>query len=188
MSTPFFSIAIPSKNRPDRLEQAVRSVLDQTVQDFEIIVGDNSDEREAEATAAVVRAIGDPRIVYVRTSGRLSMPDNWEQAVAHARGAYVGILTDRSVFMPFALERARRQIEATGVPLVGWFGDSVRARAERARLPPPVAFGAGVARREPSAARLLRARAFQARVQAPAQADDRGVRAPGARFRSAGRR
>jgi len=124
VSTPFFSIAIPSKNRPDRLEQAVRSVLDQTVQDFEIIVGDNSDEREAEATAAVVRAIGDPRIVYVRTSGRLSMPDNWEQAVAHARGAYVGILTDRSVFMPFALERARREIEATGVPLVGWFGDS----------------------------------------------------------------
>lgn len=124
MSAPFFSIAIPSKNRPDRLEQAVRSVLDQTIQDFEIVVCDNSDEREAEATAAAVRAIGDSRIVYVRTSGRLSMPDNWEHAISHARGSYVGILTDRSVFLPFALERARREIETTGVPLVGWFGDS----------------------------------------------------------------
>jgi hypothetical protein len=99
-------------------------VLAQTVQDFEIVVCDNSDECEAAATAAAVQAIGDARIVYVRTNGQLSMPDNWEHAIAHARGRYVGILTDRSVFMPFALERARREIDATGVPLVGWFGDS----------------------------------------------------------------
>jgi len=121
---PFFSIAIPSKNRPDRLQQAARSVLEQTFSDVEVIVCDNSDEAEAAATAAAVTALNDSRLVYVRTNGRLSMPDNWERAVADARGQYVGILTDRSVFQPFALERAHREIETTGVPLVGWFGDS----------------------------------------------------------------
>ncbi len=124
MSVPFFSIAIPSKNRPDRLAQAVRSVLNQTDQDFEVVVCDNSDEREAEAIAETARAFGDPRIVYVRTSGRLSMPDNWERAVAECRGQYVGILTDRSILYPFALQRARREIEGTGTDVVGWFGDS----------------------------------------------------------------
>ena len=99
-SRPFFSIAIPSKNRPDRLQQAARSVLDQTFDDLELIVCDNSDDAEAAATAAAVHALGDPRVVYVRTNGRLSMPDNWERAVGEARGAYVGILTDRSVFAP----------------------------------------------------------------------------------------
>jgi hypothetical protein len=121
---PFFSIAIPSKNRPDRLRQAVRSVLEQTFADFELIVCDNSDEAEAPAAAAAVRSFDDSRIVYVRTNGRLSMPDNWERAVSAARGAYVGILTDRSVFMPHALARAHREIAATGAPVVTWFGDS----------------------------------------------------------------
>ena len=121
---PFFSVAIPSKNRPAQVQQAVRSVLEQTDQDFEIVVCDNSDEAEAAATADAVRRFGDARIVYVRTNGRLSMPDNWERAVAEARGAFVGILTDRSVFLPHALERARREIDEKGVPLVAWFGDS----------------------------------------------------------------
>jgi len=121
---PLFSVAIPSKNRPAQVRQAVRSVLEQTCQDFEIVVCDNSDDAEAAATAETVRAFGDPRIVYVRTNGQLSMPDNWERAVSEARGEFVGILTDRSVFLPQALERARREIDQKGVPLVAWFGDS----------------------------------------------------------------
>ena len=121
---PFFSVAIPSKNRPVLVRQAVRSVLEQTCQDFEVIVCDNSDEAEAATTAEVVRGFADPRLVYVRTNGRLSMPDNWERAVADARGEYIGILTDRSVLLPHALARARREIDEKGVPLVAWFGDS----------------------------------------------------------------
>src|SRR5262245_31652104 len=108
---PFFTIAIPSKNRADRLRQAVRSVLEQTFEDFEVIVCDNSDDAEAAGTAAVAREISDPRLTYIRTTGRLSMPDNWERALADARGEYVGILTDRSVFYPDALERIHRDIE-----------------------------------------------------------------------------
>jgi len=123
-SRPLFSVAIPSKNRPLQVRQAVHSVLQQTCQDFEIVVCDNSDDAHAGATAEAVRGFGDARIVYVRTNGQLSMPDNWERAIAEARGEYVGILTDRSVFLPHALERARHEIGEKGVPLVAWFGDS----------------------------------------------------------------
>ena len=72
---PFFSVVIPTKNRADRLRQAVRSVLEQTFGHFEIVVCDNSDEAEAQASMAVVREINDARLSYVRTNGRLSMPD-----------------------------------------------------------------------------------------------------------------
>lgn len=121
---PYFSIVIPSKNRPERLREATRSVLGQTFGDLEVVVCDNSDPAEAALTRAVVDEIDDPRVRYVRTSGTLSMPDNWEHGVASAMGRYVGVLTDRSVFYPFALERAHREIAATGVSLIGWFGDS----------------------------------------------------------------
>jgi len=123
MSAPYFSIAIPTKNRPDRLRQAIRSVLEQSFPDFELIVCDNSDPQEQVKTAAVVGEFNDRRIVYAQTNGRLSMPDNWEHAMSLPRGEYVGILTDRSVYHPHTLERAHREIGSTGVPLVGWFGE-----------------------------------------------------------------
>jgi glycosyltransferase involved in cell wall biosynthesis len=120
---PFFSIAIPAKNRPDRLRNAVRSVLEQTFTDFEVIICDNSDDADTAGTAAVARELDDPRIIYIRTNGRLAMPDNWERSVADARGEFVGILTDRSVYHPHALERVHAEITRTGAPLVGWLPD-----------------------------------------------------------------
>ena len=123
MSAPFFTIAIPTKNRPERVGNAVRSLVEQTFGDLEVIVCDNSDEAESEHTAAIVDGFDDPRVRYVRTNGRLSMPDNWDHAIAEARGEYVGILTDRSVFRRDALEVVHREIESTGAQLVNWFND-----------------------------------------------------------------
>jgi glycosyltransferase involved in cell wall biosynthesis len=43
VSEPFFSIAIPTKNRSDRVGNAIKSVLGQTFTDVEVVVCDNSD-------------------------------------------------------------------------------------------------------------------------------------------------
>ena len=53
MAHPFFTVAIPVKNRPQRLVNAIRSVLAQTFEDFELIVCDNSDEPYAPAVAKI---------------------------------------------------------------------------------------------------------------------------------------
>jgi len=123
MNEPFFSIVIPTKNRPDRLTNTIRSVLAQRFTDFEIVACDNSDQAESVETAQAVQDLDDPRIRYVRTSGQLSMPDNWERAVAEASGQFVGILTDRSVFRRDALQVISTEIEQTGVKCVSWFND-----------------------------------------------------------------
>lgn len=123
MTSPYFSIAIPTKNRPEALHDSIKGVLDQTFDDLEVVVCDNSDSAEAAGTADVAAAFDDPRIRYVRTSGDLSMPDNWEHAVAATRGEYAGVLTDRSVLRPRALEIIQTEIQRTGAPCVSWFGD-----------------------------------------------------------------
>lgn len=122
-SRPFFSIAIPTKNRPDRTSDAVRSVLEQTFDDVEVVVCDNSDESEAAPTARAVQGFSDPRVRYVRTNGQLSMPDNWDTAISEARGEFVGILTDRSVFRPDALQVISNEIQRTDARCVSWFND-----------------------------------------------------------------
>lgn len=49
MSRPFFTVAIPTKNRVDRLRNAIRSVREQTFADFELIVCDNCDDDRVRA-------------------------------------------------------------------------------------------------------------------------------------------
>ncbi|MGE3274330.1 MAG: glycosyltransferase family 2 protein [Vicinamibacterales bacterium] len=123
MSAPFFTIAIPTKNRPLHLRDAVQSVLAQTFRDFEVVVCDNSDAGEADETAAVAAGFEDARVRYVRTGGTLSMPDNWEHAVSAARGEFVSILTDRSVLRRDALALVHERAASTGLRLFGWFPD-----------------------------------------------------------------
>ena len=94
---PFVSIGIPTFNRAKFLSQAIRSVLQQTFQDFEIIV---SDDQSTDDTEEVVKGFGDPRVYYYRTSPRLGVPRNWNACARRARGKYFGLLPDDDVYMP----------------------------------------------------------------------------------------
>ena len=42
MSRPFFTVSIPTKNRVDHLRDAVRSMIEQTYGDFEVICSGES--------------------------------------------------------------------------------------------------------------------------------------------------
>jgi len=57
-----FSIIIPTFNSSGRLKNAIKSVLSQTWQDFELIIVDDG---SVDDTMEVVESIGDPRIVYL---------------------------------------------------------------------------------------------------------------------------
>ena len=86
MTPPFFSIAIPTFNRSDLLPYAVQSVLDQTFQDFEIIICDNC---SADNTHDVASQFTDPRLRYIKTPRHFTIADSWEFARSHVRGELI---------------------------------------------------------------------------------------------------
>jgi hypothetical protein len=96
---PFFTIVIPTMNRPQLLKSAIKSVLLQTFDDYELIVSDNSNEKRCfkqnEETIAEWHA--DHRFKYIKPMKWMNMPDHWEFATNQASGNYVVILTDRHV-------------------------------------------------------------------------------------------
>jgi glycosyltransferase involved in cell wall biosynthesis len=99
--TPFFSIIIPTRNRPELFKDALQSVLLQDFDDFELIVSDNSTDNR---TQELINTIFDStKLTVLRTDGSLSMPKHWEFATQKAKGRYVLILTDRSVFKQHTL-------------------------------------------------------------------------------------
>jgi len=98
---PLFSIVMPTLNRAGLLRFALQSAVDQTFEDFEIILSDNS---SSDNTEEVVRSFGDSRICYFRTHRVLPMPDSWEFALAKARGDWVTFLSDDDAMCPSLLE------------------------------------------------------------------------------------
>jgi len=98
---------------------AVASVLNQTFEDFEVIV---SDSDETGATKRVVLAPGDARIHHF-CSGPLSMADNWEFGRRQARGEYVLMLEDKQALKPRALERISGVVERERHNVITWLVD-----------------------------------------------------------------
>lgn len=112
-----FSVLIPTRERAETLRFALRTCLDQPFDDYEIVVSDNC---SSPATKAVVDAAGAPKVRYVRTAGSVAMSDNWEFAVAQARGEYVLLIGDDDGLLPHALGELDRLIRETGARAVRW--------------------------------------------------------------------
>ena len=115
----FYSILLPTKNRSQLVDVAVRSILQQDFTDTEIVICDNDD---TEATARVVGKYKDSRVNYVRTGG-LSMIDNWTQALEHASGEYVTVLEDKMMMYPGSLSKIKSRIEQSPSGVVVWQTD-----------------------------------------------------------------
>ncbi len=97
---PAVSVVIPFRSRIEWLREAVRSVLDQTWDDFEVIVvDDGSDE-----TGAPSLGFDEPRMRYIRQDhkGRSAARNN---GIALSRGSLVAFLDSDDLFLPTKLER-----------------------------------------------------------------------------------
>ena len=103
MGTPFFSVIIPTRNRPETLEYSLKTVLNQTYTNFELIVSDNSNN---DSTEELLNKVEDKRIKYYRTNGQLSMSENWEFALGFVKGRYVIYIGDDDGLLINALEKA----------------------------------------------------------------------------------
>lgn len=115
--SPFFSIVMPTRNRAHLLRYSLQNALEQTFDDYEVVVSDNY---SSDDTPKVVRELANHRVRYVRTDKALSMPESWEFALSHARGEYVTFLSDDEARSPRLLETAAKVISERNVELVVW--------------------------------------------------------------------
>ncbi|MFN3307300.1 MAG: glycosyltransferase family 2 protein, partial [Candidatus Kapaibacteriota bacterium] len=100
ISTPKVSVIVPTFNRPSMLKNAIQSILNQTLQDFEIIVVNDA----GEDVRSVVEFFNDKRIQYVSHSENKKLAATRNTGIRNARGKYVAYLDDDDVFLPNHLE------------------------------------------------------------------------------------
>jgi glycosyltransferase involved in cell wall biosynthesis len=137
----FFTVVIPTRNRPELGLIALKSALRQDFDDFEVVVSDNSSPEAADRLRAMVAAIADPRVRYVRPPEELAMGEHWEFAVAQARGEFVGVLTDRMAFKKDALARLALEIKTHRPQVISYSSSALMRDAPPFKLQRPAFSG-----------------------------------------------
>lgn len=102
MTQPLVSIVLPTYKRAHLLAQAIRSVLDQTYANLELIV---VDDNSPDDTAAVVQSFDDPRIQYVKNDPNLKLPRALNRGFSLTRGDYLTWTSDDNLLVPTAIEK-----------------------------------------------------------------------------------
>lgn len=103
MPGPFFSILIPSYNRPELIGAAVASVLANDWEDFEVIISDNLSPRREEILATLQPFLRDPRVRLHLQPVNLYEAGNRDFLAQAARGEWHIILCDDDKLYPHAL-------------------------------------------------------------------------------------
>lgn len=137
------SLCIPTRERAEFLAPCLRTVTAVRDADLEIIVSDNA---SSDNTRAVVEAAGDPRIRYLNTGRRVSQRQNFETAIAAARGDYVMVIGDDDAVLARQWPRLRVLLERERPSALSWpalfyhwpapekYGGGGRLRLSRATL------------------------------------------------------
>ncbi|NYT04893.1 MAG: glycosyltransferase family 2 protein [Methanomicrobiales archaeon] len=94
---PRVSICIPTYNRAAMVGRAIKSALEQTYADLEVIVVDNASD---DNTEEVVRSFLDPRLSYRKNAENLGLFGNFNRCLEEARGEIIHILHSDDAIEP----------------------------------------------------------------------------------------
>ena len=90
-SNDLVTVVIPTYNRADYLQEAIKSVLSQSYENFELLIMDNC---SSDHTQEIIKSYSDQRIRYIRHHCNIGAMANWTYGVKLAQGKYLSILGD----------------------------------------------------------------------------------------------
>jgi glycosyltransferase involved in cell wall biosynthesis len=101
MTSPAVSVCIPVYRGEDYLAETVRSVLEQTYRDFELVILDNASPDDS---GRIARSFRDSRIRVETNPTLLPQPHNWRRAVELCRAPLVKLVCADDLLHPRCLE------------------------------------------------------------------------------------
>jgi glycosyltransferase involved in cell wall biosynthesis len=119
---PIVSILIPTYNRARLLSRAINSVLNQTYQEFELIVVDDG---SIDNTNEVIKSFNDLRIRYIRLEQNRGSAAARNIGINAAQGEYIAFQDSDDEWQPEKLEKQMRIFEnasaQVGVVYTGFY-------------------------------------------------------------------
>lgn len=113
---PKISVILPVYNAEKFVTAAIQSVLNQTYNDFElIIINDGSTDN----TENIILSFADPRIVYIKNESNLRLIKTLNKGIDKARGKYIARMDADDICLPKRFEKQLEIFESyKGVSIV----------------------------------------------------------------------
>jgi len=117
LETPVVSVLMPAYNAERFIEEAIRSVMSQTFQEWELIV---LDDCSADSTASMVEKLAceDDRITLIRNEKNMGVARTRNRGLDLCRGNYIALLDSDDVWHPEKLEKQVKLAEETGADII----------------------------------------------------------------------
>lgn len=109
------SIIIPTYNRSKLLKNAINSIINQTYQNFEIII---IDDCSTDDTLKVVKNFEDKRIKYLKNKVSLRATGSRNRGIENSNGDFIAFLDDDDEWYPQKLEMQLEKFKDSKVGLV----------------------------------------------------------------------
>jgi len=108
--TPTASIILPTYNRAELIGRAIKSILSQTYQDFEIIIVDDG---STDNTEEVVRSFDDKRIKYIVNRINKGAAFARNVGIKAAMGEYIAFQDSDDEWLPLKLEKQLKAFDVS---------------------------------------------------------------------------
>lgn len=122
--TPFVSVIMPAFNVERYVGEAIRSVLDQTFDNFELIIRDDG---STDGTRREIEQFHDPRIRVVEETRHVGGAAARNEAMAIARGEYFAVMDSDDIMEPTLIEKKVAFLQTH--PEIGAVGCALRRMA-----------------------------------------------------------
>lgn len=118
---PKVSVILPCFNREKYIEISLKSILNQTYSNLEIIVIDNN---STDNTSLIVKkyANADLRIKFIQNEENIGLVNSLNKALSFATGKYIARMDDDDISLPTRIEKQVRFLEQNSdIAMVGTF-------------------------------------------------------------------
>jgi glycosyltransferase involved in cell wall biosynthesis len=105
---PRVNVCMPVYNGEAYIEEAIRSILEQTYEDFRLIICDNC---STDNTADIARSFSDARVTYTRNAQNLGLVGNANRCLELADADYISIFHHDDAMFPENLELKVRLLD-----------------------------------------------------------------------------
>ena len=97
---PRVTVVMPTYRRAHQIGESIRSLLEGTFADFELLVRDDGNGTDGTLQAVAEAAGGDVRVRYHRNREPLRMPGNLNAGIQESRGEMIAVCHDHDLYKP----------------------------------------------------------------------------------------
>lgn len=133
VSDPEVSVLLPVRNGERFIEESVRSVLSQTLKNFELLVVDDGSQ---DRTIELLESFGDPRLTIIKNTGQPGLVGALNTGISFAEGDFIARIDHDDIALPTRLEvQANILRRKRNVGLVGSWVETFGASTKLVKLP-----------------------------------------------------